>query len=133
MTSFENNHAYFMIQICERFIIRGIFLAKQSIWKPGYRFISLIKLVMWLFSDIDECKIPELAAKCVENAECCNLPAHYVCKCNPGFEGDGEVECLGKKNYGLNRYPRGCATSTFLWSIEWNWLLSVSYCTLCIR
>ena len=32
--------------------------------------------------DIDECKDPELASLCVENAECCNLPAHSVCKCN---------------------------------------------------
>ena len=46
-------------------------------------------------ADIDECKVPELAAKCVENAECCNLPAHYVCKCKAGFEGDGESECTG--------------------------------------
>ena len=51
-----------------------------------------------IFTDIDECKVPELAAKCVENAECCNLPAYYACKCNPGFEGDGEIECLGKKH-----------------------------------
>ena len=49
-----------------------------------------------LFSDIDECAIPELAGKCVENAECCNLPAEYVCKCRPGFEGDGQLECRGE-------------------------------------
>ena len=53
--------------------------------------------VKFLFPDIDECAIPELAGKCVENAECCNLPAEYVCKCKPGFEGDGQVECRGKK------------------------------------
>ena len=47
-------------------------------------------------ADIDECQIPELARKCVDNAECCNLPAEYVCKCKPGFEGDGQVECRGK-------------------------------------
>ena len=35
-------------------------------------------------------------SRCVRNAECCNLPAHFVCKCQPGFEGDGEVECRGK-------------------------------------
>ena len=58
--------------------------------------IDLIILIMFLFSDIDECAIPELAAKCVENAECCNLPAEYVCKCRPGFEGDGQVECRGE-------------------------------------
>ena len=52
--------------------------------------------VKFLFPDIDECAIPELAGKCVDNAECCNLPAEYVCKCKPGFEGDGQVECRGK-------------------------------------
>lgn len=43
--------------------------------------------------DIDECQDPSIAARCVENAECCNLPAHFVCKCKPGFEGDGEELC----------------------------------------
>ena len=52
---------------------------------------------LFIFSDIDECAIPELAGKCVENAECCNLPAEYVCKCRPGFEGDGQVECRGEE------------------------------------
>ena len=56
----------------------------------------MIFFIIFLFSDIDECAIPELAAKCVENAECCNLPAEYVCKCKPGFEGDGQVECQGE-------------------------------------
>ena len=37
-----------------------------------------------------------MARKCVDNAECCNLPAEYVCKCKPGFEGDGQVECRGE-------------------------------------
>lgn len=49
-----------------------------------------------LFVDIDECEDPAIAARCVENAECCNLPAHFVCKCKPGFEGDGEELCLGE-------------------------------------
>ena len=49
-------------------------------------------------ADIDECTIPELAAKCVDNAECCNLPAEYVCKCKQGFEGDGQVECRGESS-----------------------------------
>ena len=42
--------------------------------------------------DIDECQDPVLAGTCVENAECCNLPAHFVCKCKEGFEGDGQKE-----------------------------------------
>lgn len=49
------------------------------------------------FSDINECNDPAIAARCVENAECCNLPAHFLCKCLPGFVGDGEVQCLGKQ------------------------------------
>lgn len=36
-----------------------------------------------------------MAARCVENAECCNLPAHFLCKCKAGYQGDGEVQCLG--------------------------------------
>lgn len=48
------------------------------------------------FTDIDECADPTIAARCVENAECCNVPAHFVCKCKEGYEGDGEVECRGK-------------------------------------
>lgn len=43
--------------------------------------------------DIDECQDPSIAARCVENAECCNLPANWACKCKPGFEGDGEERC----------------------------------------
>ena len=46
--------------------------------------------------DINECEDPAISARCVENAWCCNLPAHFLCKCNAGFEGDGEVQCLGK-------------------------------------
>ena len=46
-------------------------------------------------TDIDECQDPSIAARCVENAECCNLPAHFVCKCKAGYEGDGEELCTG--------------------------------------
>ena len=55
-----------------------------------------VRRLQFLFPDIDECAIPELAGKCVDNAECCNLPAEYVCKCRPGFEGDGQLECRGE-------------------------------------
>jgi len=40
--------------------------------------------------------LTQIFSRCVSNAECCNLPAHFVCKCKPGFEGDGEVECRGR-------------------------------------
>uniref|UniRef100_A0A1A9ZCQ3 EGF-like domain-containing protein n=1 Tax=Glossina pallidipes TaxID=7398 RepID=A0A1A9ZCQ3_GLOPL len=49
-----------------------------------------------------------IAARCVENAECCNLPAHFLCKCKDGYEGDGEVlctdidECLKPEACGVN-------------------------------
>ena len=55
----------------------------------------LVMLKLPLILDIDECQIAEYSSTCVENAECCNLPAHYVCKCKDGFEGDGSIECRG--------------------------------------
>lgn len=59
--------------------------------------------------DIDECQDPSIAARCVENAECCNLPAHFVCKCKPGYEGDGEEQCTDI-NECLN--PGACGINT---------------------
>lgn len=44
-------------------------------------------------ADINECDNPAFAARCVENAECCNLPSNFLCKCKPGYIGDGEVHC----------------------------------------
>lgn len=44
-------------------------------------------------ADINECDNPAFAARCVENAECCNLPSNFLCKCKPGYFGDGEVRC----------------------------------------
>ena len=37
--------------------------------------------------DINECEDPVLSKFCVENSECCNLPGHFVCKCQNGYEG----------------------------------------------
>lgn len=48
---------------------------------------------MIVVADIDECQDPAIASRCVENAECCNLPAHFLCKCKDGYTGDGEVLC----------------------------------------
>lgn len=45
------------------------------------------------FLDINECEIPSLSALCGENAECCNLPGHFVCKCQPGFTGNATIAC----------------------------------------
>ena len=57
---------------------------------------DMLLRTIFFCADIDECAVPALAAKCVANAECCNLPAEYICKCKPGFEGDGLAECRGK-------------------------------------
>ena len=57
--------------------------------------LAILTMFFSFSADIDECAVPALAGKCVANAECCNLPAEYICKCKPGFEGDGLVECRG--------------------------------------
>lgn len=66
-------------------------------------------------TDINECDDPAIAARCVENAECCNLPAHFLCKCKAGFKGDGEVQCLGKFQFSFkfNYYLRLWSFSSF--------------------
>lgn len=56
------------------------------------------KIYCNLLSDIDECQDPAIAAQCTENAWCCNLPAHYTCKCNDGFTGDGFTQCTGESD-----------------------------------
>ena len=43
--------------------------------------------------DINECEDPTLSSFCVENAECCNLPGYFVCKCRDGYEGNGTQSC----------------------------------------
>lgn len=42
---------------------------------------------------MNECEDPALSAYCAENAECCNLPGHFVCKCRPGFTGNATQQC----------------------------------------
>lgn len=88
--------------------------------------------------DIDECQEPAIAARCVENAWCCNLPAHFLCKCNPGFEGDGEVQCLGKFRQQNQRrmktslvldidecaHPNACGTNALCHNIPGNYTCS---------
>jgi hypothetical protein len=61
----------------------------------------------FFFADIDECLIPELASKCVANAECCNLPGHYFCKCKDGFTGQGDESCSGM-NQSTTSINRNC-------------------------
>ena len=42
---------------------------------------------------MNECEEPVLAGLCVENSECINLPGHFLCKCKPGYFGDGTDKC----------------------------------------
>ena len=51
-------------------------------------------LVSLLFLDIDECTE---GSRCHKNADCKNTPGSFTCTCKKGFEGDGFVECEGKK------------------------------------
>ena len=60
-------------------------------------------------SDINECKNPALAARCVKNSECCNLPSNFLCKCKAGFTGDGEVHCEDLDECAL---PGACGENT---------------------
>ena len=62
---------------------------------PRTTMVTTPKLSQCVVVDMDECLIPDLAARCVQNAECCNLPASFECRCLPGFTGHGEKECIG--------------------------------------
>jgi hypothetical protein len=42
--------------------------------------------------DVDYCA---QGHECDENAECYNLKTTYMCKCKPGFQGDGS-HCTGE-------------------------------------
>lgn len=68
------------------------YFVHNTIW---FFFILISNFVHFGFSfiDINECEIPSLAALCGENAECCNLPGHFVCRCMPGFTGNATESC----------------------------------------
>lgn len=75
-----------------------VFIVKVSEQRNMNTPSTVVANLVCCSADIDECQDPNIAQRCVENAECCNLPAHFVCKCKPGFEGDGEERCAGKSN-----------------------------------
>lgn len=45
--------------------------------------------VIFFIVDIDECSTNR--HKCHKNAYCVNTPGEYRCKCNDGYEGDGQI------------------------------------------
>jgi hypothetical protein len=53
-------------------------------------FLSLIYLLYTYFSDIDECKRPDLYP-CSSDGICKNRPLGYDCPCKPGMKGDGKA------------------------------------------
>lgn len=48
---------------------------------------------LFFLIDVNECDDPSLTSYCAENAECCNLPGHFVCKCKSGFTGNATQLC----------------------------------------
>ncbi|KAI5721802.1 hypothetical protein M8J77_025859 [Diaphorina citri] len=71
--------------------------------------------------DINECDNPALASRCVANAECCNLPAHFLCKCRPGYEGDGEVQCTDINECA---HPNACGVNALCQNYPGNYTCS---------
>jgi len=67
--------------------------------------------------DIDECANE---SRCVDNAQCNNLPGTYNCTCKNGFSGNGSVSCEGKVRLSLNTlYLSFKSTVTVGWHRTW--------------
>lgn len=62
--------------------------------------------------------MPAIAARCVENAECCNLPSNFLCKCKSGYIGDGEVHCEDVDECTI---PGACASNALCHNIPGNY------------
>ncbi|KAK3931322.1 Fibrillin-1, partial [Frankliniella fusca] len=77
-----------------------------------------IRAISRSVADINECDDPAVAARCVANAECCNLPAHFVCRCLPGFEGDGEEEC---RDINECEHPEACGINAVCTNVPGNY------------
>lgn len=84
------------------------------------RLTAIEKRFFFLFNpaDINECDDPALSGRCVENAECCNLPSNFLCKCKPGYIGDGEVRCDDVDECAI---PGACGDNTVCRNIPGNY------------
>ena len=54
---------------------------------------SWLNLISTLLIDVDECE--SNTAMCHPLANCSNIPGSYNCTCNPGYPGDGFINCTG--------------------------------------
>ena len=57
----------------------------------------MFRILTWsvfhfLFSDINECKLPSL---CHSLATCSNTEGSFLCECKKGYNGDGKINCTG--------------------------------------
>ncbi|KYN12619.1 Nidogen-2 [Trachymyrmex cornetzi] len=68
--------------------------------------------------DINECDDPAIARRCVENAECCNLPSNFLCQCKSGYIGNGEVHCEDVNECTI---PGACGDNTVCHNIPGNY------------
>lgn len=80
--------------------------------------IRVLVIYKIISADINECDDPVLAGRCVENAECCNLPSNFLCKCKAGYIGDGEVHCEDVNECAI---PGACGDNTVCHNIPGNY------------
>jgi len=95
------------------------FIARVIIPACFERLIAFVSLLTTIAStDINECDDPAIARRCVENAECCNLPSNFLCKCKSGYIGDGEVHCEDVNECTI---PGACGDNTVCYNTPGNY------------
>lgn len=51
-------------------------------------------MLLLFFKDVDECQLGLYS--CHAKAHCVNAPGSYICRCKPGYTGNGKSNCQGK-------------------------------------
>lgn len=79
--------------------------------------MTCIDFYLTLHADIDECTLG--TDDCVEGlATCTDTPGSFTCACNPGYAGDGVVECTGKSVW-CPLAAETCHMRMFMFDNEW--------------